>query len=56
MFDNSIKLDAVRTNLTGFFQDIVKFIEELWKTIEKYFKKDAPDYSPLVNEDESEAE
>ena len=57
MFDNSNKLEGVRLNLTGFFQDIVKFIQDVWETLKKFFKlSDSEDpTSPLVAE-ESEAE
>lgn len=56
MFDNSAKLDAINANLTGFFQDIVKFIQSVWKYIEKFFTKDATDplYEGQVEETEGE--
>ncbi len=37
------KLDQINFNLTGFFQDIVKFIQAVWQYIEKFFTKDATD-------------
>ena len=56
MFDNSAKLDQINSNLTGFFQDIVKFIQSVWKYIEKFFTKDATDplYEGQVEETEGE--
>ncbi len=57
MFDNSAKLDAINENLTGFFQDIVKFIQMVWETLKKFFKlTDAEPVSPLYAEKETEAE
>ena len=51
MFDNSAKLDQINANLTGFFQDIVKFIEEVWNTLKKFFKlTDAEPEKPLYEE------
>ncbi len=47
------KLDKINENLTGFFTDIVTFIEKVLKYIEKFFTKDAT--NPLMNEEESEA-
>ena len=58
MFDNTNKLEGVRLNLTGFFQDIVKFIELVWTTLKKFFKlTDDDPQSPLYAEEtESQAE
>ena len=51
MFDNSAKLDQINENLTGFFQDVVKFIEEVWNTLKKFFKlTDAEPEKPLYEE------
>lgn len=51
MFDNTAKLDQINANLTGFFQDIVKFIEEVWNTLKKFFKlTDAEPEKPLYEE------
>ena len=51
MFDNTAKLDQINANLTGFFQDFVKFIEEVWNTLKKFFKlTDAEPEKPLVKE------
>ena len=51
MFDNSAKLDQINANLTGFFQDVVKFIEEVWNTLKKFFKlTDAEPEKPLYEE------
>jgi hypothetical protein len=53
MFDNSAKLESINDNLTGFFQDIVKFIEMVWNTLKKFFKlTDADPDSPLYAEKE----
>jgi hypothetical protein len=52
MFDNEVKLNQINENLTGFFQDIVKFIEMVWKTLKKFFKlTDADPQSPLYAEE-----
>ena len=58
MFDNQVKLDQINSNLTGFFQDIVKFIQMVWETLKKFFKlTDADPQSPLYAEEtESQAE
>ena len=51
MFDNTAKLDQINANLTGFFQDFVKFIEEVWNTLKKFFKlTDAEPEKPLYEE------
>ena len=51
MFDNSAKLDQINANLTGFFQDVVKFIEEVWNTLKKFFKlTDAEPEKPLYEQ------
>jgi hypothetical protein len=31
------KLDKINENLTGFFKDIVTFIEKVWKFINDFF-------------------
>ena len=57
MFDNSAKLDAINENLTGFFQDIVKFIQMVWETLKKFFKlTDDDPKSPLYAEKETKGE
>ena len=56
MFDNSAKLDQINMNLTGFFQDVVKFIQEVWETLKKFFKlTDAEPEKPLVKDEETTA-
>lgn len=51
MFDNSAKLDQINANLTGFFQDVVKFIEQVWNTLKLFFKLgDGEPEKPLVKE------
>ena len=54
---DSPKLDQINFNLTGFFKDIVSFIQDLWETLKKFFKiseKDDPD-QPLFKDEETTA-
>lgn len=36
IMDNK-KLDQINFNIAGFLQDIVKFVQEVWEYIEKFF-------------------
>ena len=31
------KLDQINENLTGFFKDVVSFVQKVWEYIEKFF-------------------
>jgi len=33
-----LKLDQINNNLTGFFTDIITFIENLWNALKRFFK------------------
>ena len=46
------KLDQINFNITGFFQDIVAFVEKVWEFVKKFFGDKAE--KPLV-EDETAA-
>ena len=43
------KLDRINENVTGFFKDIVSFIEKVWEYFKKFFAEDAE--KPLVDEE-----
>ena len=46
------KLDRINDNITGFFQDIVAFVQKVWDFVKTFFGDDAK--QPLV-EDETTA-
>ena len=31
------KLDQINENLTGFFKDVISFVQKVWEYIEKFF-------------------
>ena len=50
------KLDKINDNLTGFFADIVPFIQKVWEYIEKFFTAKDMLWKGQNAEEETEAE
>lgn len=50
------KLDQINFNVTGFFKDIVSFVQKVWEYIEKFFTAKNKLWEGQNEEEESAAE